>query len=103
MKSQALYLGVFLLRYLDIFYFHSLYNTVMKLAFIGLTGWTVYQIKIKFKATYDATTDSFPYLYLIGIAAIFTVLFHHELGFLEVFAMRRPAQALISCKRYRGL
>ena len=41
MLSQELYLIVFLARYLDLFTsFHSLYNTCMKLIFIGASAWS---------------------------------------------------------------
>jgi len=46
LKSQELYLAVFLARYVDIFWnFISLYNTVMKLLFIGITCYTVYLMR----------------------------------------------------------
>ena len=39
---------VFLVRYMDLFmYFISLYNTTMKLAFIGITAYTIYLMRFK--------------------------------------------------------
>ncbi len=39
---------VFLIRYFDLFmYFVSVYNTIMKIAFIGVTGYTIYLMRFK--------------------------------------------------------
>lgn len=47
-KTQELYVVIFCLRYLDLFmYFVSWYNTIMKIAFIASTVYTVYLIKWK--------------------------------------------------------
>lgn len=47
-KTQELYVIIFCLRYLDLFlYFVSWYNTIMKIAFIAATVYTVYLIKYK--------------------------------------------------------
>ena len=53
-RSQLLFLVVFVARYLDLFTnFVSLYNTVMKVLFLGSSIATVYLMFVKFKATYD--------------------------------------------------
>jgi len=52
LKSQELYLAVFLFRYMDIFWnFISLYNTFMKLLFIGATVYIIYMMRVPLKAT----------------------------------------------------
>ena len=49
-KSQILFLVVFASRYLDLLTsFISLYNTVMKIFFIGSAAGTVYLMYVKFK------------------------------------------------------
>lgn len=50
-KTQLLYVVVFLCRYVDLFTtpHYSLYNTVMKLFFIGSSVYTLYLIKVKFR------------------------------------------------------
>ena len=49
-KSQILFLVVFVTRYLDLLTsFISLYNTVMKIFFIGSAAGTVYLMYHKFK------------------------------------------------------
>merc|ERR1711879_816637 len=73
LKTQILYVAVFLTRYVDLFWnFHSLYNTCMKVFFIFSTLATVYLIKFKrpYCLTYDAENDTFNPLYLIIPCAI---------------------------------
>ena len=61
-KTQEIYLTVFLTRYWDLFlYFVSLYNTLMKLFFIGATAYTIYLMKVKrpYCLTYEEVCDDF--------------------------------------------
>ena len=59
-RSQILFGVVFATRYLDLFTnFISLYNTVMKIFFLGSSFGTVYLMYLKFKATYDSNHDTF--------------------------------------------
>jgi ER lumen protein retaining receptor len=47
-RTQELYLIVFCLRYLDLFmYFISLYNTSMKIFYIGTTALVIYLMRYK--------------------------------------------------------
>jgi ER lumen protein retaining receptor len=50
-KTQLLYLIVFLTRYVDLLTgpYVSLYNTLMKLFFIGSTAYTLYLMRIRFR------------------------------------------------------
>ena len=62
MKTQELYLIVFVSRYLDLFTsFYSLYNTLMKILYIAATAYIVYMVRRTepFKTTYDKAHDSF--------------------------------------------
>lgn len=62
MKTQELYLVVFIARYLDLFTsFYSLYNTCMKILYIGSTGYILYLVKgtEPFRSTYEVSHDSF--------------------------------------------
>lgn len=61
-KTQELYLVVFITRYLDLFTsFYSVYNSVMKVLYISSTAYLVYMIRRvePFKSTYDHAHDSF--------------------------------------------
>jgi ER lumen protein retaining receptor len=61
-KTQELYLIVFITRYLDLFTtFYSVYNSVMKLLYISATAYIIYMIRgtEPFKTNYDVAHDSF--------------------------------------------
>lgn len=74
-KSQLLYAIVFLTRYLDLFVkFLNPYNTFMKVFFIGSSLYILFLMKAKFKATYDASLDTFRVEYLLGGAAVLALL-----------------------------
>ncbi len=79
-KTQEIYLVVFCVRYLDLFmYFISLYNTSMKLFFIGATALIVYLMRLKkpFCSTYDSLGDSFPHFkVLLPAALVLTAVVH---------------------------
>ena len=50
-KTQLLYLIVFLTRYVDLLTgpYMSVYNTIMKVFFIGSTGYTLYLMRVRFR------------------------------------------------------
>jgi len=87
-KTQEMYLLVFLARYMDLFvYYVSLYNTFMKLAFIGLTGYLIFMMRFSrfYKSTYDWKGDNFPYWkYLLPPCAVLGLIFNPEFTPLEV-------------------
>lgn len=71
---------MFLVRYLDLFmYFISLYNTSMKLFFIGSTMLIIYLMRIKkpFCSTYDSLGDTFPHLKVLLPAALVLAIIIH--------------------------
>ena len=82
LKTQELFLLVFISRYLDLFTGHwvSLYNTIMKLLYIGSTGGIVYVIREvnPWKRTYSEEVrhqDTFQHLpFCVGPAAAFAFL-----------------------------
>ncbi|KAF5875937.1 putative er lumen protein retaining receptor protein [Botrytis fragariae] len=67
-KSQALYLLVYVTRYLDLFwtFTDSLYNTTFKLLFLCSSGYTIYLMTTSFKPTHDPNLDTFRVQYLLG-------------------------------------
>ncbi|CAO3672473.1 unnamed protein product [Rhizopus stolonifer] len=84
-KSQLLYSLVFLTRYIDvIFKYQSVYNTFMKLFFLGSSFYTVYLMTFKFKATCDKELDTFKAEYLVLFATIFSILFCYDYTVIEV-------------------
>lgn len=84
-KSQILFALVFATRYLDLFTnFVSVYNSVMKVIYIGCAFTTVYFIYVKFKATYDGNHDTFRIEFLLIPVAGLSVLVNHEFSALEI-------------------
>ena len=77
-----MFLITFLTRYWDLFlYYVSIYNTSMKLFFIGATVLTIYSMRIQkpYCVTYDKEGDSFPHWkYLIPTALLLTFIMHKQ-------------------------
>jgi ER lumen protein retaining receptor len=95
LKTQALYLLVFVTRYLDLFDSHafpsfarplSVYNFIMKLVFIASSAFVVYLMAAKkpICETYDKKADSFNVLILIIPSLVLAFFFHEAPGFVEV-------------------
>lgn len=84
-KSQILFSVVYTARYLDLLTTHiSLYNTVMKMVFIGASFATVYLMYVKFKATYDHNHDTFRIEFLLVPCLVLALLINHEFTVMEV-------------------
>jgi ER lumen protein retaining receptor len=84
-RSQILFLIVFVARYLDLFTnFVSLYNSVMKVLFLGSSIATVYLMFVKFRATYDKNHDVFRLELLIIPAFVLALLVNHEYSVMEI-------------------
>ncbi|KAH8781890.1 ER lumen protein retaining receptor [Hyaloscypha finlandica] len=79
-KSQALYLIVYITRYLDLFWTFgdSLYNTVFKMLFLASSGYTIYLMTTAYKPTHDPNLDTFRVQYLLGGSAVLAVLFPYK-------------------------
>ena len=82
-KTFEIYLLVFCTRYLDLFmYFISIYNTSMKILFIGASAFIIYLMRFSssFKNTYDRKNeDIFPHIYLIIFAVVMTIFIHKNM------------------------
>lgn len=84
-KSQILFLIVYITRYLDLVTtFISVYNTVMKVVFIGASLATVFLMFAKFRATYDRNHDSFRIEFLLIPTVILALVINHDFTVLEV-------------------
>ncbi|RCK58944.1 ER lumen protein-retaining receptor [Candida viswanathii] len=99
LKTQALYVVVYLTRYLDLFTkFYSAYNTLLKIVFIGSSVYTVYVMLYKYKKPIQEDIDTFPVRYLVGGAALASLIFTHKYTFGEVvwsFSLWLEAVAII--------
>jgi len=92
LKTQELYLLVFMTRYLDLFNFARVdflhvYNFCMKIVYLSASATIVYYIRRKqpWKATYKPGEDSFLHVqYAIAPCAVLALLVHSEFSFMEV-------------------
>ncbi|KAI4869139.1 putative HDEL sequence binding protein [Hypoxylon rubiginosum] len=83
-KSQALYLIVYVTRYLDLFSTSSIYNIVFKILFISSQSYVIYLMTTKYKPTYDPNLDTFRIQYLLGGAAVLGVLMPYKYTMSEI-------------------
>jgi len=101
LKTQILYVIVFVTRYLDLFYnFASLYNEVLKVVFIVLSITIVYIIRFHKPhcETYDAKLDDFFLPYLIVPCLILGVLINEYFTVIEIlwaFSIYLEAVAIV--------
>ncbi|KAF7836517.1 ER lumen protein-retaining receptor-like [Senna tora] len=101
LKTQELYVLVFITRYLDLFTkYYSFYNTVMKLIFIGTTGSIVWYMRYHkvVKQTYNKDQDTFRHYFLVLICILLALLIHHEFTVIEVlwtFSLYLEAVAIL--------
>jgi hypothetical protein len=87
LKTQELYALVFATRYLDLFtVFLSLYNTVMKLIFLGSSFsivWYMRNHKVV-RQTYDKDHDTFRHYFLVIPCFFLALLVNYKLTVREV-------------------
>ncbi|KAI0709626.1 ER lumen protein retaining receptor [Fomitopsis betulina] len=84
-KTQALYVTVFLTRYLDLFYdFVSVYNTFMKLFFISSSCYVLYLMKSQYRPTNDPSIDTFRVEYLLGPCVLLSLIFNYQFTLAEI-------------------
>ena len=87
LKTQELYAIVFATRYLDIFTtFISVYNTIMKLIFLGSSFsiiWYIRRHKIV-RRSYDKDQDTFRHIFLMWPCLIFAIFINEKFTFKEV-------------------
>ncbi|KAF9029334.1 HDEL sequence binding protein [Hymenopellis radicata] len=84
-KTQALYVGIFVTRYLDLFTrWVSLYNFLMKLFFIGSSCFILYLMRYRFRPTHDPSIDTFRIEYILGPCFLLSLVFNYKFTLLEV-------------------
>ncbi|KAJ4795026.1 ER lumen protein-retaining receptor [Rhynchospora pubera] len=87
LKTQELYALVFATRYLDIFsHYYSLYNTVMKLIFLGSSFsivWYMRRHKVV-RRSYDKDQDTFRHHFLVLPCLVLALLINERFSFREV-------------------
>ncbi|KAL2629015.1 hypothetical protein R1flu_013701 [Riccia fluitans] len=101
LKTQELYALVFLTRYLDIFTdFFSVYNTIMKMIFLGTSFSIVWYMRYHkvVKQSYDRDHDTFRHYFLIIPCIILALLINDKFTVREVlwtFSLYLEAVAII--------
>ncbi|KAH7925299.1 ER lumen protein retaining receptor [Leucogyrophana mollusca] len=84
-KTQALYVLVFVTRYIDLLYhWISLYNFVMKIFFISSSCYILYLMKSRFRPTNDPSIDTFKIEYLLGPCFLLSLIFNYKFEFAEI-------------------
>lgn len=91
-KTQELYLVVFITRYLDLFTtFYSVYNSFMKIAYIGSTSYIIYMVTATepFKTNYERTHDSFRHWHFAvapcAVVAVITSVVQSNYSIIDTF------------------
>lgn len=87
LKTQELYALVFAARYLDIFTnYISLYNTVMKLIFLGSSFSIVWYMRYHkiVRRSYDKDQDTFRHYFLVLPCLVLALLINEKFTFKEV-------------------
>lgn len=70
---------------MDIFsHWVSLYNTLMKLFFIGSAGYILYLMQVEYKATWDPKLDTIRLEYLLGPCALLSLIINFRFDLREV-------------------
>ncbi|KAK8944960.1 ER lumen protein retaining receptor [Platanthera zijinensis] len=88
LKTQELYVLVFISRYLDLFKtYYSLYNTTMKIIFLGTSIGIVWYMRYHkvVKQTYDKDEDTFRHHLLVLPCFALAFLIHRNFTFIEIF------------------
>jgi len=84
-KTQVLYVTVFVARYLDLFFrFVSVYNSLMKVFFIGSSVYILYLMKFRFRPTFDPAIDTFRVEFLVGPCVLLGLIFNYKFNLTEV-------------------
>lgn len=84
-RSQILFALVYTTRYLDLVTnYISLYNSTMKVFFVGTSCGTLYLMYQKFKATYDRNHDTFRIEFLLIPVTLLALVLNHEFAPLEI-------------------
>ncbi|KAF9012679.1 ER lumen protein retaining receptor-domain-containing protein [Cyathus striatus] len=84
-KTQALYVAVFVTRYLDLLYrYVSLYNSAMKLFFIASSCYILYLMRYKYRPTHDPSIDTFRIEYLLGPCLVLALIFNYKFSPSEI-------------------
>lgn len=85
-KSQALYLIVYVTRYIDLFwtFTDSAYNTIFKILFLASSGYTIYLMTTAYKPTHDPNLDTFRVQYLLLGSLVCALIYPYQYTVTEI-------------------
>ncbi|KAG9454399.1 hypothetical protein H6P81_007303 [Aristolochia fimbriata] len=101
LKTQELYVLVFATRYLDLFTSYvSLYNTVMKLVFLGTSVGIVWYMRYHkvVRQTYNKDEDTFLHFFLVLLCFLLALMINRDFTVMEVlwtFSLYLEAVAIL--------
>ena len=82
LRTQEIYLLLFLCRYVDLFTnFISMYNTVMKILFIGTTAYIVYLMRNTLKNSLSPEPEGTQLCYMLVPGCMFLALVSDKTSF----------------------
>lgn len=87
LKTQELYVIVFITRYLDLFTkYYSLYNSMMKVVFLGTSICIVWYMRYHkvVRQTYNKNEDTFRHFFLLVPCFMLALLIHHSFTIIEI-------------------
>ncbi|PKU77248.1 ER lumen protein-retaining receptor B isoform X1 [Dendrobium catenatum] len=87
LKTQELYVIVFMSRYLDLFRtYYSLYNSLMKIIFLGTSMCIVWYMRSHkvVRQTYNNDEDTFRHFFLVLPCFVLALLVHRNFTFIEI-------------------
>ena len=102
-KTQELYLLVFVTRYLDLFTtYYSLYNSIMKILYISATAYIIYMVRYTepYKTNFDKAQDSFQHWEFAALPCAFIALItNFILGSNPFFSISFFVEVLVQFKK----
>ncbi|KAM0673213.1 endoplasmic reticulum retention protein [Gurleya vavrai] len=92
LKTQFLYMVIFVTRYIDLIYLRinsplRLYLFIMKITYISAQALILFLIRVKYYYTYDKNADSFNILYLLAPSFILAFYFKTHTRYLITYLM----------------
>ncbi|XP_042434738.1 ER lumen protein-retaining receptor-like [Zingiber officinale] len=87
LKTQELYVIIFIARYLDLFTkYYSLYNSMMKVVFLGTSICIVWYMRYHkvVRQTYNKNEDTFQHFFLLVPCFVLALLIHHSFTIIEI-------------------
>ncbi|XP_074584480.1 ER lumen protein-retaining receptor-like isoform X1 [Curcuma longa] len=87
LKTQELYVIIFITRYLDLFTkYYSFYNSMMKVVFLGTSICIVWYMRYHkvVRQTYNKNEDTFRHFFLLVPCFVLALLIHHSFTIIEI-------------------